>query len=106
MITKIAAYKSSDGTAHSTLEEAQRYEIESIFETHPSPDKGRGEWDREEIAKRILESSGHVIDILTMKPNSLPRARSVNGGTKKRKPKHIAAQNTLPLDTTEPPRAA
>lgn len=106
MITKANGYQSSDGAFHKTLEDAQKSELKTLFFT---TDRGENTdddpWLVDEIANEILKSSNKIIDILTMKPNSLPKARKINGGTKKRT-KHIAAQNTLPLDTTEPPRAA
>lgn len=94
MIQKIQAYKSSDGTAHPTLEEAQLYELralikkESVVEIPEIPD----------IVGIVFQNADKVVDILTMKLNSLPKARKINGGTKKRTPKHIAEQHTLPLD--------
>lgn len=103
MIQKIQAYKSSDGTAHPTLEEAQHYELERVIEGSMN---GQGELGKTpaNIAGTILKESDKIIDILTMKPNSLPKARKINGGTKKRTPKHIAEQHTLPLN--DPPKEA
>lgn len=113
MITKATGYQSSDGKFHRTIDDAQSYEMGTILlpllvEHHY--EQAHDELDREtrlrELTQDILDKKDQFIDILTMKPNSLPKARKINGGTKKRTPKHIAAQNTLPLDTTEPPRAA
>lgn len=72
MITKLVGFKSSDGKLHTTIEEAQRAELDILLESPLSTDS-------------ILRNKDKIIDILTMKSNSLPRARRVNGGTKKRK---------------------
>lgn len=103
MIQKATGYTSSDGLFCSTLEQAQQHELIALaVKSEPGihPDEAPS------VADFLLAEKDKIIDILTMKPNSLPKARKINGGTKKRAPKHIAAQNTLPLDTTEPPRAA
>lgn len=111
MITKSTGYESSDGKFHRAIEDAQKHELTILFDRTVSVAATVGMEDKpqtyysDEVASEILKNSTKIIDILTMKPNSLPKARKINGGTKKRT-KHIAAQNTLPLDTTEPPRAA
>lgn len=92
MITKINAYKSSDGSAHATLEKAQTHELMAMF----LPQIGE-ETDREVVVSVIMANTDKIVDILTMKPNSLPKARKINGGTKKRTPKHIAEQAPLPF---------
>lgn len=93
MITKSTGYTSSDGNFHATLEEAQARELSLIFGA-----AHEREWVVDVMAAFIVGQKLKFIDILTMKPNSLPKARKINGGTKKRTPKHIADQNTLPLE--------
>jgi hypothetical protein len=96
MITKSTGYTSSDGKFHSTLEEAQAAEISKLMNTLQGSNT-MAIPAIEAMAKDIVCHSAEFIDILTMKPNSLPKARKINGGTKKRQPKHIAEQHTLPL---------
>jgi hypothetical protein len=40
-----------------------------------------------ETAEVILANAEKIVDILTMKPSSLPKARKINGGRKQRKAK-------------------
>lgn len=97
MITKVNAYQSSDGTAHSSLEEAQKAEIINVFKTHEK-------WDSEhveEVADSIMDHAEAIIDILTTKPNSLTKARKVNGGTKRRKKGEQPQTEPLPLVAAE-----
>ena len=96
MITKVNAYQSSDGTAHSSLEEAQKHEIRKLL-----AEKLGWEEDREhvkQVTDAIMENSEAIVDILTTTPSSKPKARKVNGGTKKRKK---SVQEPLPLGEAE-----
>lgn len=77
MITFTKSYKTPDGQVHATLEEAQKHELEAVFNCF---DKAI------DIAKTIIENKDLIVDILTTTPNSKPKARSVNGGRKNRKP--------------------
>ena len=43
------------------------------------------EWIGDDASKRVMEHADKVLDILTTKPTSKPRARAVNGGKKTRK---------------------
>lgn len=97
MITKVNAYQSSDGTAHSSLEEAQKFEIFNIL-------KSGGKWADEvldEVADAIMDNAEAIVDILTTTPSSKPKARKINGGTKKRKK---AETEALPF--SDPNKAA
>lgn len=62
-----------------TLKEAQRKELlVLLFDKHPSnPEQGV-------ICDLLIEESARVVDILTMTKRSLPKARKINGGSKKR----------------------
>lgn len=86
MITKINAYKTSDGAAHPTLEDAQKAELYSLLVTCN---------DITDLAAHLLASKDRLLDILTTTPDSRPKARKVNGGTKNRTPKIVnAAERT------------
>lgn len=79
MIEKTTSFKTSDGTLHETIEAAQVNEVQAYLK---SIDISEGEVER--LAAGLIKNKDHVIDILTMKASSKPRARKVNGGTKKR----------------------
>lgn len=94
MITKVNAYQSSDGTAHSSLEEAQKSEIKSLFKN----EEGYEDSDAlNDIVDAIILNAEAIVDILTTTPTSKPKARKVNGGTKKRK----KGDQPLPLPLVE-----
>lgn len=92
MITKVNAYQSSDGTAHSTLEEAQRFEIKQILLS-----SNVSIADGDDLSWCIIKNAEAIVDILTTTPTSKPKARKVNGGTKKRK----KGDQPLPLPLVE-----
>lgn len=75
----------SQNVPHLTREECQKAELEAVF------NEGGASWNSSEIAQRLLERADDVINILTMKETSLPRARG------KAKPRKAKAQTTLPL---------
>lgn len=83
MITKTQAFQTSDNKTHASLEEAQKWEIAILGEATQLAAVGN---NREEVAKWILANAPKLLDILTTKSTSKPRARKVNGGTKKRTP--------------------
>lgn len=102
MITKVNAYQSSDGTAHSSLEEAQKAEIKALFKREERANTS--EWlepSLEYIADLLVENAGQVVDILTTTPTSKPKARKVNGGTKRRKKGEQLQTEPLPLVAAE-----
>jgi hypothetical protein len=84
MIEKTTAYKVGD-KVFSTIVDAQIHEIEELFEKFPIVDEPV--WNPHGIALRILEKQDLILDILTMTPNSKPKARAINGGRKPRKTK-------------------
>lgn len=83
MITFSRAYTTSDGALHLTLEDAQKHELRQLLAIAP------------ETAGAILEGKDRIMDILTMRDSALPRARKINGGTKKRKARHNGPLPTL-----------
>lgn len=80
MIEKTAAYKTSDGSTHLTLEQAQVHELDLLI-TEKCSDR------LEKLPSVLVQCSDRVIDILSTTPTSKPRARRINGGTKKRAPR-------------------
>lgn len=85
MIEFTKAYKASTGETYATLEEAQRKELSGLlgipFGAADSP------------LEKILSNKEKVVDILSTTPTSKPRARSINGGRKKRKTAPDSAVN-------------
>jgi hypothetical protein len=78
MIEKITGFKVGE-QFFPTIEDAQKAElVELLSETAFNAE------DTKLIAAVIVEDSEKIIDILTMKPSSRPKARKINGGRKKR----------------------
>lgn len=106
MITKIQGYQSSNKTFHASLESAQMHDLYPLLsQAHTEAGLSASDAQFTVFVENVFAKREQIIDILTTTPTSKPRLRKVNGATRKPR-KHIAAQNTLPLDTTEPPRAA
>jgi hypothetical protein len=83
MITFTKAYKTSDNETFDTIEGAQAHELENLFD-----EAANGTLKPEELislSTTVMNCKEKVIDILTMKPTSKPRARKANGGSKTRK---------------------
>ena len=76
MITRTASFATSDGQTFIELEGAQGHELDLLLKTCG---------DCTAAISIIIAQRDKVIDILTTTPTSKPRARRVNGGTKKRK---------------------
>jgi hypothetical protein len=79
MIIKTHGFQSSDGTIHGSLPEAQKAELLALLTKAYNEDDIIGG-----VADHLVANQEKVIDILTMTPKSKPRARKINGGTKKR----------------------
>lgn len=92
MIEQVKSYKTSDGKSFFELVEAQAHEIVLIVEKVP----GVGDMVSGEIASAIVQQKDRIVDILTTTASSRPKARRVNGGTKKRK----APAPAVPAQTT------
>ena len=101
MIQFTKSYKTSDDQIFGTIEEAQIHEIETLLYANAV-----SKTEVPSVAKLMLTKKDMVIDILTMSPNSKPKARSIHGGTKKRPSKTVitdanasvtAATNTTPV---------
>ena len=80
MITRAPAFVTEDGKSFTTLEDAQRHEIAGLLGLDVN------EGIEKAVLDRIMEKLELLSDILTTTATSKPKARKVNGGTKKRKP--------------------
>ena len=87
MIEKISAYKSSDGKMFGTIEEIQKHELGLLFK----PEDFAGAPVVDQVAQSIMRHKDRIMDILTTTSRSKPKARSINGGTRKRTPKVVQA---------------
>jgi hypothetical protein len=94
MIEKVPSFRATNGEVFPTLEGAQKAEIRALL----TPEMGEGPSDI--ILVAILRNSERLVDILTTSPASLPKARKVNGGTKRRKAKveALAVHNEAKAD--------
>jgi len=77
MIAFTKAFVTGDGQTHASLEEAQKHELKGIFSSAAMTDV-------DNAVAAVINHKEAIVDILTTKPNSKPKARSINGGTKRR----------------------
>lgn len=85
MIEFTKGFKASDNKVYGSLQEAQNAEIRILVE---ESDSAPGTvWNATEIAGFILDYQDKIMDILTTTESSKPKARKINGGTKKRQSK-------------------
>lgn len=76
MITKVEAWKTSDGEFFETLDSAKRHEIEGIVSAADPK-------DLKEISSFILAAKDQILDIWTTGPKSRPKTRKANGAVRK-----------------------
>ena len=93
MIEFTKGYKTSDGKLVATINEAQLYELVMLLGGIVKNDEIT---TKESISKFILEYKDTIVDILTTTAKSKPKARSINGGTKKRPSKNIQKLQIIP----------
>jgi len=97
MIEFTKSYRTADGEVFATIDEAKRHELElalAKINLNGAPmSQHLGD-----VALLILTAQEDIIDILTMTPNSKPKARSIHGGTKKRT-KTVITNATTPATT-------
>lgn len=83
MITKTAAFQTSDNKTHAILADAQKHEVLLLLSGSTGQATGLSV---ENCVDLIMTHKDKLVDILTTTASSKVRARKVNGGTKKRKP--------------------
>ena len=105
MIKFTKSYETDDGQLFGSIEEAQIHEIENIFIKDLSLKDPFS--TAKEAAYVIVKHKTVVIDALTTTPNSKPKARKINGGTKTRTSKKTIItdaatnQTNLPFDDSD-----
>lgn len=72
MIEFTKAYKTSDGSTHGTLEQAQSHDLQKIWDENIKAQAPM------HMADWLLANKEKVVDILTTGAKSRPRARKVN----------------------------
>lgn len=87
MITKTNAFQTSDEKQFPTLEEAQIHEIACLL----PEEQDSLNWQRD-VADKLLKQKDKLLDILTTGPRSKPKARKINGATRKRKVEPIVRE--------------
>ena len=88
MISKIVAFKSSDGQTFDTLEKVQQHEIELILNAAAGTAANTNdiiEIQTDVAANSIVKHAAQVVDILSTKPSSRPAARKANGAVRKKR---------------------
>ena len=80
MIEFTRSYKTADGQIFGSIAEAQAHELAALMKANDLGPNGA-----EAVAQFLIAQKDAVIDILTMTPNSKPKARKMHGGTKNRK---------------------
>jgi hypothetical protein len=93
MIEFTKSYKTADGQVFGSIEDAQTHEIETLFEKNPFDNP-------HDAAAIVLKNKTILIDILTMTPNSKPKARKMHGGTKNRGKKTVVTDATTSVTST------
>ena len=95
MITRTQSFQTSNGQVFGTIEEAQRHElgvwIQSKMQDMPADVAAH-------FATELQKDAAKIIDTLTTTATSKPKARRVNGGTKKRK----GIETTTPAPSATP----
>jgi hypothetical protein len=86
-----------------TLLEAQKYEIQQLLDKQQLVAPGLTPVKAIDIAEWILNNKVAILDILTMTPNSKPKARRINGGTKRRTVITDAAVNVTSISNVPSP---
>lgn len=75
-----------DGKAFASLRDAQQAALEAFFGRTASDLYGAAPDTCVELIEALLSDADAVVNILTTKETSLPKARKANGGTKRRPP--------------------
>ena len=96
MIEFTKAFKTSDEATHATLEAAQTHELSLLFRTESKQETG---FNLENLCNLVMKHREKIVDILSTTASSRPKARRINGGTKKRK---AAGASTEPASTNQP----
>jgi hypothetical protein len=97
MIEFARSYKTADGQLHATIEAAQQHEVAAMLAANK--DHTITEAESKSLAELIMRSRERLMDIFTTTDSSRPKARKINGGTRKRKsaPAPATTETTAPI---------
>lgn len=103
MITFAKSFKASDGRLFGTVQEAQSYELELVVKKEGDDGRVQSVSSAMEnfpkyFAEKIMENRELILDILTTTNASKPKARAINGGTKKRKRNSVPGVTVVECD--------
>ena len=89
MIQKTQSFQTSDGTIHPTIEKAKERELLLLMNEADGLAKNDPTNDgiKDVLIEHLIINQERVVDILTTKASSKPKARAINGGRKVRTPK-------------------
>jgi hypothetical protein len=91
VIEKTKSFKTGDGQIFGTVEEAQIHELTGfLVDAKVCTDSGSGQ----KLAIALQAAKEPIVDLLTMKATSHPKARKINGATRARKPRAAASGPT------------
>ena len=100
MIEFTKSYKTADGQVFGSIEAAQVHEVEATLTkliTNLGPNAVKS-FPAADVARMIVAEADTIVDILTTTPNSKPKARKINGGSKARK-KTVITDAATPITT-------
>lgn len=93
------AIKTADGRAFFDLAEAQAHELFQLLAPHcTATPLGLADAQTEAFCGLLIKEAEKVADILTTTPTSRPKARKINGATRKAKVKPAAGTLPSPKD--------
>ena len=96
MIEFTKSYRTGDGQDFGSIIEEQEHELIGLMRANDLNADGA-----DAVAKFLLAQKEAVIDILTMTPNSKPKARKTHGGTKVRTKKTVITDATTSVTTSQ-----
>ena len=94
MIEFTKSYKTSDGKLVETIEAAKQHELALVLAKILGED-GKVSEEYEKLAQVLLKNKDAIMDVLTTTKSSKPKARAINGGTKKRTAKIVPLASPL-----------
>jgi len=86
VIVKTQSFQSSNGKIFGSIAEAQKEEVALILQ---EPLSSITPASVAAILDAILSNSEKIVDVLTTKGSSRPKARTANGATRKKKSKEV-----------------
>ena len=99
MVEFTKSYKTADGEVFATIEDAKLHELVIALKKISVPTSANLPYN--DIALLVLTAKHDILDILTMTPNSKPKARKMHGGTKNRTKKTVITDAVTSVTTSQ-----